>query len=216
MSTSAIKTETSWRREEYEPPAEAKATGAPAAPPPDQDGVDPVGVDRRDDLFGGQPPAASPSYTQEQARADAETLHRAIDGPGTKEDLIWKTLEGKSKEQLDMIRAAYREKYGGDMDKDLRGDFGTIFEKGERKKLDGLLGGSAPITPETRAEKDFASGGRPGDHLVNLNAHKDDPTYLARYVELLKEKGELDGLVKMVFVRTSGRSVDPTTRTGRT
>ncbi len=52
---------------------------------------------------------------------DAEALHEATEGHGlfgwgTDEDAIWETLEGKSPEEIDAIRAAYREQYGHDLD----------------------------------------------------------------------------------------------------
>ncbi|MCY1017108.1 hypothetical protein [Pyxidicoccus sp. MSG2] len=57
--------------------------------------------------------------TKAQAEASAERLHLAMDGAGTDEDALRNELQGKSKAELDTITAAYKEKYGKDLRKEL-------------------------------------------------------------------------------------------------
>ncbi|PSM30550.1 hypothetical protein BVG81_009955, partial [Haliangium sp. UPWRP_2] len=49
--------------------------------------------------------------------SDEFALKYATDGLGTNEELIRKTLEGKSKTDIDNLRKVYKEKYGQDLDK---------------------------------------------------------------------------------------------------
>ena len=69
------------------------------------------------------PPAAND--TLGQARADAERLHRAMDGLGTDEAALREVLGNKSKAQIDDIAAAYR----------------GLYKKDLRSRLDSELGG---------------------------------------------------------------------------
>lgn len=59
------------------------------------------------------PPAAND--TLGQARADAERLHRAMDGMGTDEAALREVLGNKSKTQINDITAAYRDLYKKDL-----------------------------------------------------------------------------------------------------
>ncbi|WP_163992362.1 annexin [Pyxidicoccus caerfyrddinensis] len=88
------------------------------------------------------PPAQQqPSYTQEQATKDAAALYNATEGgvfgAGTDEDKIFKTLEGKSPEQLDLIRKTYKDQYRKDLDKVIRGE----LSGNDKKKAEALLKG---------------------------------------------------------------------------
>lgn len=49
--------------------------------------------------------------------SDEFALKYATDGLGTNEELIRKTLEGKSKAEIEALRKTYKEKYGQDLDK---------------------------------------------------------------------------------------------------
>lgn len=62
------------------------------------------------------------SYLKNGEETGAEKLHRAMEGLGTDEKLIFRTLEGKSQEERDAIIKEYKEKYGSDLSEDLKGD----------------------------------------------------------------------------------------------
>ncbi|MCP3143262.1 annexin [Pyxidicoccus xibeiensis] len=68
------------------------------------------------------PPAAND--TRGLAQADAERLHRAMDGMGTDEAALREILGNKSKTQLDDITAAYRDLYKKDLRSDLESELG--------------------------------------------------------------------------------------------
>lgn len=83
------------------------------------------------------PADGRPAYTREQADADAKTLADATwrdgdtlwgmkltgSGWGTDESTVWKTLEPRTADDVNMIRAAYREKFDRDLDADLHDEF---------------------------------------------------------------------------------------------
>jgi type III secretion translocon protein HrpF len=68
------------------------------------------------------PPAANDRAGQ--ARADAERLHRAMDGLGTDEAALREVLGNKSKQQINDISTAYRELYGKDLRATLDSELG--------------------------------------------------------------------------------------------
>ncbi|MCE9666392.1 hypothetical protein LY474_01085 [Myxococcus stipitatus] len=74
------------------------------------------------------PRPATPPYTPEQASKDATALYEATDGglfgAGTDEDKIFQTLEGKTPEQLNLIRQAYKDHYNKDLDAKLQDELG--------------------------------------------------------------------------------------------
>jgi annexin A7/11 len=78
------------------------------------------------------------SYMTQGKETDAEKLHRAMAGAGTGENLIFKTLEGKSDAERKAIIEDYKKKYGKDLMDDLKGDLGgadltkakALLEKG--------------------------------------------------------------------------------------
>ncbi|MEQ8172752.1 MAG: annexin, partial [Candidatus Eremiobacterota bacterium] len=82
--------------------------------------------------------AIAKSYMTQGRETDAEKLHRAMAGAGTGENLIFKTLEGKSDGERKAIIEDYKKKYGKDLMDDLKGDLGgadltkakTLLEKG--------------------------------------------------------------------------------------
>ncbi|MFP2933415.1 annexin, partial [Pyxidicoccus sp. 3LG] len=88
-----------------------------------------------------QPAEQKPEYTQEQATKDAAALYEATEGGvtgwGTDEGKIFKTLEGKSPEQLDLIRKTYKDQYGKDLDGVIRGE----LSGNDKKKAEALLKG---------------------------------------------------------------------------
>ncbi|QSQ23333.1 annexin [Pyxidicoccus parkwayensis] len=68
------------------------------------------------------PPAANDKLGQ--AQADAERLHRAMDGMGTDEAALREVLGNKSKAQINDITAAYKQLYGKDLRSDLTSELG--------------------------------------------------------------------------------------------
>ncbi|TSC34170.1 annexin [Corallococcus sp. Z5C101001] len=82
------------------------------------------------------PTPAAPSYTQAQADKDASALREAMEGGltgwGTDEDKLFQTLEGKSPEQLAMIRQSYQDHYGKNLDETIRGELsGSDWQRAE-------------------------------------------------------------------------------------
>jgi hypothetical protein len=88
-------------------------------------------------------------YTREQADADAKSLYDATEGGltgwGTDEDAIWHTLDGKSAQDISLIRASYQDHYGKDLDHVLRDETSGK----DREHVDALLKGK-----ENRGETD--------------------------------------------------------------
>jgi hypothetical protein len=122
--------------------------GNPIAPP--QDGVDPAGPRPSGAMFDSPPRtggAKSGGYTQAQADRDAKTLYDAtkggLTGWGTDEDAIFRTLEGKSTSDIDLLRRSYRDHYEGDLDTVLRKELGG----GDRERLEKLLKGTPGKAP---------------------------------------------------------------------
>ncbi|RKG68420.1 hypothetical protein D7V80_12380 [Corallococcus sp. CA054B] len=89
------------------------------------------------------PAPAAPAYTQAQADKDASALREAMDGGmtgwGTDEDKIFKTLEGKTPEQIAMIRQSYQDHYGKNLDEKIRDELGGS----DLQRAEGLLQGNA-------------------------------------------------------------------------
>jgi Annexin len=77
----------------------------------------------------------------------ANKLFKAIDGAGTDEAAIFDTLQGKTPQQLEQIKAAYKDHYRRDLVADLKGDL-----SGEELALvmNVLNGGSAKVSEATR------------------------------------------------------------------
>jgi hypothetical protein len=73
-------------------------------------------------------PPPVPSYGDQQAAADAKQLWDATEGGlfgwGTDEGQIWKTLEGKTADELATLSRAFKQNYGKDLDAVLRGELG--------------------------------------------------------------------------------------------
>ncbi|RKH89752.1 hypothetical protein D7Y21_09135, partial [Corallococcus sp. AB045] len=88
------------------------------------------------------PAPAAPSYTQAQADKDASALREAMDGGmtgwGTDEDKIFSTLEGKTPEQIAMIRQSYQDHYGKNLDEKIRDELGGS----DLRRAEGLLQGN--------------------------------------------------------------------------
>ena len=98
----------------------------------------------------------APSYTQSQADRDAAALYDAMEGGvtgwGTDEDTIFKTLEGKSPEQIDLIRKGYKDHYGKDLDSVIRDELSGADEKHAVALLQGDAAKSAAV--QVQAELD--------------------------------------------------------------
>ncbi|WP_147446408.1 XopAJ/AvrRxo1 family type III secretion system effector zeta toxin [Corallococcus sp. CA047B] len=87
---------------------------------------------------------ATPPYTAEQASKDATALYEATDGgvfgAGTDEDKIFQTLEGKTPEQINLIRQSYKDHYNKDLDAKLEDELGGD----DWKRAQALLSADAP------------------------------------------------------------------------
>lgn len=72
------------------------------------------------------PPSKQPSYSQAQAAEDARTLWEATEGGftgwGTDEEAIWRTLRGKSAQEIEMLSRAFKDNYGRDLEEVLDGE----------------------------------------------------------------------------------------------
>ncbi len=92
-------------------------------------------------------------YTLDQADQDAKKIYEATEGGltgwGTDEEAIFKTLEGKSPEQLNLLRKAYKDHYGKDMDEVVTGELDD--DDRELKRGQALLKGDAGSAAEAEA-----------------------------------------------------------------
>ncbi len=99
-------------------------------------------------------------YTQKKADREAAALYGAMKGGvtgwGTDEKKVFKTLEGKSPKQVEMIRKSYKDHYGKDLDKVVRSEMsGSDWKQAEallksegaksdavkiKKEIDGVFG----------------------------------------------------------------------------
>ena len=77
--------------------------------------------DLKNNLFGSDRDIAM-EYLKEGKESDAAKLHRAMDGLGTDEKSIFRTLEGKTEKERKAILDDYKSKYGVDLREDLKGD----------------------------------------------------------------------------------------------
>lgn len=78
--------------------------------------------DVHDDMEGKEADRANALMSGDSAAADAATIAEAVDGLGTDEKAIKNALRGKTPEELEAIKAAYKAKYGVDLVADLRDD----------------------------------------------------------------------------------------------
>jgi type III secretion translocon protein HrpF len=74
----------------------------------------------------GERTAAHTAFEQAKADAAARTIYEALKGgltgAGTTRGKVWRTLEGKSTEELNLIRASYKKNFHQDMDAAIRGE----------------------------------------------------------------------------------------------
>ncbi|MGA9523431.1 MAG: hypothetical protein WBV82_18345, partial [Myxococcaceae bacterium] len=97
---------------------------------------------------------AEKNYTQEKADREATALYEAMEGGvtgwGTDEKKVFKTLEGKSPEQIEMIRKSYKDHYGKDLDKVVRSEMsGSDWKRAEALlKADGAKSNAVAIQDE--------------------------------------------------------------------
>ena len=82
---------------------------------PDRD----MDEDINDDLSGSELERADALRSGDPVAGAVATLHDAMDGIGTDEDLIFQTLRGKTPAERDAIVNAYKEKYGVTLQSDL-------------------------------------------------------------------------------------------------
>ncbi|QRK08227.1 hypothetical protein JQX13_51290 [Archangium violaceum] len=99
------------------------------------------------------PPAANDRMGQ--ARADAERLHRAMDGLGTDEAALREVLGNKSKAQINDITTAYRELYKKDLRADLDSELGgrDEFEVLEQMYDQGAIDPNAPDAAQQQLQR---------------------------------------------------------------
>ncbi|WNG44440.1 hypothetical protein F0U60_10210 [Archangium minus] len=101
----------------------------------------------------------TPSYTQAQAGRDAAQLYDAMEGGtswGTDEEKVFKTLEGKSPEQIALIRKAYKH-YGKDLDSVIRNDLSGADLKHAQALLQGDAAKSAAVQVQAELDGVFGS-----------------------------------------------------------
>ncbi|MBN8468982.1 annexin [Corallococcus exiguus] len=103
------------------------------------------------------PAPAAPAYTQAQADKDASALREAMDGGltgwGTDEDKIFQTLEGKTPEQIAMIRQSYQDHYGKNLDAKIRDELGGS----DLQRAEGLLQGNGAKSDAVNLQSEMDS-----------------------------------------------------------
>ena len=136
------------------------------------------------------PPAANDKAGQ--ARADAERLHRAMDGMGTDEAALREVLGNKSKAQINDITAAYRDLYKKDLRSDLTSELGgrDKFEIVDQMYDLGAVDMSAPDAAQQqvarlRAQQQFEQSGGLGiiDTLQTVTKGESDSARLERNLD---------------------------------
>lgn len=101
------------------------------------------------------PPGVTPGYTQAQAAKDATELYRAMKGGltgwGTDEAAIFRTLQGKSPADINLIRQSFREHYKLDLDATIRDELSGTDLTRANNMLAGNRGnaGAAAIRQQT-------------------------------------------------------------------
>lgn len=90
------------------------------------------------ELSGDELERAQLQLEGKQGTADAVALHDAVTGLGTDEDAIWELLRGRSQEEIDVIKAEYKKKYGVELSDRLKED---LSEGNEQDRAEALLKG---------------------------------------------------------------------------
>ncbi|WP_342375306.1 annexin [Myxococcus stipitatus] len=107
------------------------------------------------------PTTQAPAYSQADADRDAASLYDAMEGGvtgwGTDEDKIFKTLEGKTPEQINLIRKGYKDHYGKDMDSVIRDELSGADEKHAMALLQGDPAKSAAVQVQAELDGVFGS-----------------------------------------------------------
>ncbi|MFY1825066.1 annexin [Myxococcus fulvus] len=103
----------------------------------------------------------APAYSQADADRDAAALYDAMEGGvtgwGTDEDKIFKTLEGKTPEQINLIRKGYKDHYGKDMDSVIRDELSGADERHAMALLQGDPAKSAAVQVQAELDGVFGS-----------------------------------------------------------
>ncbi|MEW6280471.1 MAG: annexin, partial [Candidatus Eremiobacterota bacterium] len=77
-------------------------------------------------------PQRAPYDANKDANALYKAMHGGLIGAGTDEDAIFKTLQGKSPQDLEKLKATYQDHYGRDLGKDLKSELsGTSLSRAE-------------------------------------------------------------------------------------
>jgi hypothetical protein len=95
-------------------------------------------ADLEDEMSGDELERAQLQMQGKHGTADAVALHDAVTGAGTDEDAIWDLLRGRSQEEIDVIKAEYKKKYGVELSDRLKED---LDEGNEQDRADALLKG---------------------------------------------------------------------------
>ena len=102
----------------------------------DQYGRD-LGDRLREDLNGEEMHRASSAMNGRQAADSAQSIADAVRGWGTDEEAIYRSLEGKTPQQIADLRQAYRDQYGVDVAERLRGDLNSSEMRRASNSLNG-------------------------------------------------------------------------------
>lgn len=95
-------------------------------------------ADLESELSGDELERAQLQMQGKQGTADAVALHDAVTGLGTDEDAIWELLRGRSLEEIEVIKAEYKKKYGVELKDRLKED---LDEGNEQDRANALLTG---------------------------------------------------------------------------
>src|SRR4030095_15911868 len=81
--------------------------------------------------------AEAAKEAKKQGDAAAAELEDAMSGPGTKEAKVFASLKGKTPEQIEAIKQAYKERTGHDLEEDLTSELSDLDLKEARALLSG-------------------------------------------------------------------------------
>ena len=136
----------------------------------------------------------------DSAAADAATIAEAVDGLGTDEKAIKNALRGKTPEELEAIKAAYKAKYGVDLVADLRDDMGGA----ELENALALADGDLDKADAADLEDAMAGPGTDGDKMKEVyeRIREEEQKYAMAH---RLTKAELDKRIKDRNARVSAK-----------
>lgn len=147
-------------------------------------------ADLNSELSGSDRSLAN-SYLQSGRESSADALHRAVDGMGTDETLIMRTLEGKTPEERQAIIREYEQKHGeslrGRLESELSGEDRVralaLLDRGEMTRRDDALAAMAGAGTNEAALFDALQNATPEERRAMQN----DPEFQRRL------EGDLSG-----------------------